>query len=167
MSALRTILDASTILESTGWYVRQNAAHSRGHVDLAAQRDTVRLLVTVDPTEGELEYVSPTLFRHTPAIDNAFIALAAVSDDLERFNREVLADDLEDAAGTDITADEVHALHARKDVLHAIVITNQTLPSDTIRLEQSNVVTAGHQWIDVVRADAFPAFAESLTRHDR
>ncbi len=75
MRVISLIREAKAILTAAGWTVREGAAHSRGTVDLAAQRTWrrgdleahVHLLVILDPYDGELELLDvPGKIPHAP-----------------------------------------------------------------------------------------------------
>jgi len=75
MRVISLIREAKAILTAAGWTVREGAAHSRGTVDLAAQRIWRRgeleahmhLLVLLDPHDGELDFLDvPGKIPHAP-----------------------------------------------------------------------------------------------------
>jgi len=222
MRVISILRDARTHMNAAGWSVREGASHSRGTVDLAAQRSwrrgeieaVLHLLVIIDPSEGELAFLETAgkvphapitvslgdddpalhqalgdeLFARVHAIAypreqsitapahveapaartrasfatgneslaRAFDALDGVRGDLLNFALEMLADDGEPA---------IEPFIRRCDLLHAIVITDRTMRTKSVRLERSRVVGADYQWIDVVRSNAFADYANALTRH--
>ena len=94
----------------------------------------------------------------------AFAALDGVHNDLLKFSIDTLTDDLELLDADDAEA-AIAPFARRRVLLHAIAITNQTMRTKTMRLEQARVVGADYRWIDVVRSDAFADFADALTGH--
>jgi len=111
--------------------------------------------------------IHASFFRSTgrrEAFSKAFAALDGVHDDLLQHSIETITDDLELLSEKDSIA-AIAPFARRCELLHGIVITDQAMHIDSIRLEQTRVVGAEYRWIDIVRSDAFPDFADALTRH--
>jgi len=224
MTTIAQLREASSLLRAAGWSVREGATHSRGSVDLAAQRvwtrgeieAVVHLLIVIDDAEGELAFLqaegkvdhAPLTFSlgdETSMLDRdlaaqlhalayrreqsitsaaqvdapkarrratwssgdftrAFAALDGVRNDLLKLSIDTLSDDLELLDADDAEA-AIAPFARRRDLLHAIAITSQTMRTKTFRLEQARVVGADYRWIDVVSADSFADFTDALTRH--
>jgi hypothetical protein len=96
--------------------------------------------------------------------DRAFAALDGVHDDLMKLAIETIADDLELLSAGD-AATAIDPFLRRCDLLHGIIVTDQVMRCNAVRLERSSVVGTEHRWIDVVRSEAFADFADALTRH--
>jgi hypothetical protein len=87
MRTIALLREVSSTLESLGWSLREGASHSRGSVEVAAQRSWTReelqavlhLLIIIDPTEGELAFADDA-----PTIDDAPIAFSLGDDDPEQ-----------------------------------------------------------------------------------
>lgn len=108
-----------------------------------------------------------SFFRSTSSSDaftRAFAALDGVHNDLLQHSLETISDDLELLSEKEAPA-ALAPFVRRRDLLHAIVITDQTMHAGSIRLEKTRVVGAEYRWIDIVRSDAFSDFAHALTRH--
>lgn len=117
------------------------------------------------------------LFR--TAADEAFAAPAAIEAEIAAYDADVLMDDLNALADSRARAEHVlerlTALARHTELLHSIVVTDAALWTVTdeqriarvssLRLYRSRVATAECSWIDVVHADAFPAYAASASRH--
>ena len=79
--------EVSSTLESLGWSLREGASHSRGSVEVAAQRSWSRgeleavlhLLIVIDPTDDALAFAD-----NDPTIEDAPIALSLGDDDPEQ-----------------------------------------------------------------------------------
>jgi hypothetical protein len=87
MRTIALLREVSSTLESLGWSLREGASHSRGSVEIAAQRTWTRgeleavlhLLIIIDPTEGELSFADDD-----PTIEDAPIAFSLGDDDPEQ-----------------------------------------------------------------------------------
>ena len=113
------------------------------------------------------------------AASEAFAAPAAIEAEIAAYDAEVLADDLnalpDAAARAELATERLTALARHTEVVHSIVVTDAALWTVTdeqriarvssLRLYRSRVTTAECSWIDIVHADAFPAWAASATRH--
>ena len=118
----------------------------------------------------------------TGLVDEAFASLDAIRNDLFARDCEVLEDDLEtletDPRGDTPAAHAAHALGELAntcELLHAVVVTdaqlsvlsggNRVNPAIAVRLRRQHVVTSEHAWIDIVQAEAFDAWAETVTHY--
>jgi len=111
----------------------------------------------------------------------AFASLDAIRNDLFAHDCEVLDGDLETLAGD--PRGQSPAVHAQQalaglartcELLHAIVVTdaqlsvlsggNRVIAAPAVRLHRLHLVTSDQTWIDIVHADTFDDYAESITR---
>lgn len=130
-------------------YPREQSITAAAHVDASPARTRASFFRSTGNSE---------------AFTRAFAALDGVHDDLLQHSMEMIADDLELLSEKDALA-SIAPFARRCDLLHGIVITDQTMATPSVRLERTRVVGAEYRWIDIVRSDAFPAFADALTRH--
>jgi hypothetical protein len=154
MRVIALIREARTVLTAAGWSVREGPAHSGGTVDLAAQRTwrggeleaVLHLLVTVDPQEGELEFLDIA-----GKIPHAPITFSLGDDDPA----------LQHALGEELFA-HVHALAYRREQSITAPVHVDAPPARTRASLAAGSFTRAFDALDGVRDDLLTFALEML-----
>jgi hypothetical protein len=105
-------------------------------------------------------------------VDDTFFSMRGLVHALDEHQRDVQSTDAETYAESGLTP-EPATPHAT--LIHAIIVTSAPLAvlSDndriatrpTVRLIRTNAASADRDWLDIVHADAFESYVETITRH--
>lgn len=99
------------------------------------------------------------------AIELAFVAVDAMWRALGEHETEVAADDLADPAESNPHVTLIHSIVLTDAPIQVLGDNDRTRTQSAVRLIRTAAASGERTWIDVVNADGFESYVESITRY--